>query len=596
MMSIWTKLRSSLSAFRIARGGNVAITFAIATLPIVTFVGFAVDYSHANSVKVALQSALDSTALMLSKEAATDTSAQLQANAVKYFDALFTRPEAKNITVAANYTTSGGTALVVSASANVPTFFLGLIPGQNFQNLAVTGSSTAKWGSNLLRVALVLDNTGSMADNGKITALKSATNSLLTQLQSAATNNGDVYVSIIPFVKDVNLGAANYSSNYLYWGTLAQDPTLSDNNSWDANNGICSVSGYSDRASCVAQSSCSISGNNSQSSCTAAGTCSISGNNSQSSCTSAGLCSISGSAHNTQSTCTTGTCSISGHTTQSTCTGAGTCSISGHTTQSTCTGAGVCSKSQYTTSSTCSQHSGTWTAGVWTAGVWTAGGTWTVGAWTPGVWTQATWTPNNHSTWNGCVMDRGNSTTPDTTGNYDTNATAPSTQPLITSTLYPAEQYSACPQAVMGLSYSWTSMSSLVNSMSPNGNTNQAVGLQLGWMSLVGGGPFTVPAMQQGYTYSQIIILLTDGLNTQDRWYTSQSSIDARQQLTCNNIKASGITLYTIQVNTGGDPTSTLLQNCASTSDKFYLLTSASQIAGVFTAIGTNLTQLRVAQ
>ena len=35
---------------------------------------------------------------------------------------------------------------------------------------------------------------------------------------------------------------------------------------------------------------------------------------------------------------------------------------------------------------------------------------------------------------------------------------------------------------------------------------------------------------------------------------------------TCANIKAAGITLYTIQVNTGGDPTSTLLQNCASPS------------------------------
>jgi hypothetical protein len=139
-------------------------------------------------------------------------------------------------------------------------------------------------------------------------------------------------------------------------------------------------------------------------------------------------------------------------------------------------------------------------------------------------------------------------------------------------------------------------MTSLVNAMSPNGNTNQAIGLQLGWMSLVGGGPFTVPAMTPGYTYSQVIILLTDGLNTQDRWYTSQNSIDSRQTSTCNNIKAAGITLYTIQVNTGGDPTSSLLQSCASTSDKFYLLTSASQIISAFTAIGSNLTQLRVAK
>ena len=139
-------------------------------------------------------------------------------------------------------------------------------------------------------------------------------------------------------------------------------------------------------------------------------------------------------------------------------------------------------------------------------------------------------------------------------------------------------------------------MNSLVNDMSPNGNTNQAIGLQLGWMSLVGGGPFTAPAMDPNYTYAQVIILLTDGLNTQDRWYTSQSSIDARQQLTCNNIKASGITLYTIQVNTGGDPTSSLLQNCASTSDKFFLLTSANQIVTTFNQIGTHLSNLYIAK
>jgi hypothetical protein len=368
----------------------------------------------------------------------------------------------------------------------------------------VTGSSTTKWGSNRLRVALVLDNTGSMADNGKMTALQAATNSLLTQLQNAVTVNGDVYVSIVPFVKDVNLGASNWNSNYIYWGTVAQDSSLTDNNSWDANNGYCSAgSSYNTRSACVAKSTCSISGYNSQSSCTAAGTC-----------------SISGSGQNTQSTCTTGVCSISGKT-----------------TQSACTSAGVCSKSQYTTSSTCSQHSGTWTAGRWTVGVWTPPRTWTAGTWTPGVWSAATWAPNNHSTWTGCVEDRGNSSGPDTVGNYDTNAVAPST--ATNSTLYPAEQYGCCPQAAMQLSYDLSAMTSLVNAMSPNGSTNQAIGLQLGWLSLTGGAPFYSPPMDSSYIYTQVIILLTDGLNTQDRWYGDGSSlgtpddakIDAREQL-----------------------------------------------------------------
>ena len=540
MISLWSKFRNALHAYRGAHGGNVAITFALATLPIIATVGFAVDYSHANSVKVAMQSALDSTALMLSKEAATDTSAQLQQNAVKYFTALFTRPEATNVSIVASYTSSGGTSLLVNGSAVVPTALLGII---GYSNITVSGSSTAKWGSNMLRVALVLDNTGSMADDGKMTALISATKSLLTQLQSAATNNGDVYVSIVPFVKDVNLDPSNYNSDYIYWGTAPgpnpnnlgapiQDPMLSDNSSWDANYGTCSISGKSPRSACLQQSSCSISGYN----------------------------------------------------TQSSCTGAGACSNAAETTLVSCTTKKACSNSKFTTKTSCQNN----------------GGTWGFGTWTTGVWTSATWTPYAHNDpahgWNGCVMDRGNSTSPDTTNNYDTNAASPSSSPLVTSSLYPAEQYSCCPQAVMGLNYNWSGMTSLVNNMSPNGNTNQAVGLQLGWMSLVGGGPFTVPAMQSGYTYSQVIILLTDGLNTQDRWYTSQSSIDARQTLTCNNIKSAGITLYTIQVNTGGDPTSSLLQSCASTSDKFYLLTSASQIITAFTAIGSNLTQLRVAK
>ncbi len=116
-------------------------------------------------------------------------------------------------------------------------------------------------------------------------------------------------------------------------------------------------------------------------------------------------------------------------------------------------------------------------------------------------------------------------------------------------------------------------------------------------MSLVGGGPFAAPpAMDPNYKYSQVIILLTDGRNTKDRWYSDQTSIDNRQAMTCANIKAAGITLYTVQVSTDGDPTSALLQTCASDSTKFFLLTSSSQIVATFQQTGTALSNLRVAK
>jgi hypothetical protein len=219
------------------------------------------------------------------------------------------------------------------------------------------------------------------------------------------------------------------------------------------------------------------------------------------------------------------------------------------------------------------------------------------------------WVVNNHNTWNGCITDRGLPLSTGATGpssnNYDQLVTAPG------STLdskFAAEQYGYCTLSMMGLNYNWSTMSSMVDAMQPNGNTNQPIGLVWAWQSLVGGGPLVMPAKQTGYTYTDIIILLSDGLNTQDRWYNSASSIDGRMYKTsngagtCANIKNSGVTIYTIQVNTGGDPTSTIMQNCAGSPDKmvdptkFYMLTTANQIATVFNQIGTNLTQLRVAK
>jgi hypothetical protein len=91
-------------------------------------------------------------------------------------------------------------------------------------------------------------------------------------------------------------------------------------------------------------------------------------------------------------------------------------------------------------------------------------------------------------------------------------------------------------------------------------------------------------------------VILSDGLNTQNRWYNNANQIDARQRILCDNAKAANITIYTVQVNTGGDPTSTVLQYCAHNSSSFYMVTSASQTASVFNQIGTQLSKLRVSK
>src|SRR6185312_11265003 len=156
MKNIWSKFCNALRDFRVARGANVAITFAFASIPVIGAIGAGYDYSHANAVKADMQAALDSTALMLAKDASTLSSTDLQTKANAYFTALFTRPEATVKTLTATYSTTNGSAIQVSGSVDVPTTFiktLNLLQVSALNNITVNGSSTAMWGNTLLRVA-----------------------------------------------------------------------------------------------------------------------------------------------------------------------------------------------------------------------------------------------------------------------------------------------------------------------------------------------------------------------------------------------------------------------------------------------------------
>ena len=47
------------------------------------------------------------------------------------------------------------------------------------------------------------------------------------------------------------------------------------------------------------------------------------------------------------------------------------------------------------------------------------------------------------------------------------------------------------------------------------------------------------------------------------------ADIDARELITCTNAKNAGITIYTVQVNTGGDPTQDVMKTMRELADKF---------------------------
>ncbi|HEX7883178.1 MAG TPA: TadE/TadG family type IV pilus assembly protein [Afipia sp.] len=453
--SIFNRARGLIARFRRAQGGNVAMLFGIAIVPMLGFVGAAVDYTRVNNARTAMQTALDTAALMISKDAAGLTAAQISQKATDYFNALYKHPEALNVAITAVYTnsTSVGSKVVLTGSATMNTDFMKVV---GYPNLDFGASSTTVWGTTKLRVALALDNTGSMASAGKMTALKTAAKSLIDQLQSAAKTNGDVYVSIVPFAKDVNIGTSYKNEKWLRWD-LGQ---CTKSNGWWGSTTL------------------------------------------------------------------------------------------GFLTQTDCTNQGGDS-----------------------------------------------WTATNANNWTGCVSDR-----VDTPTAYDTLSTAPysvaATAPTIAdrNTQFPAENYPDCPASILPLTYDWTALKNKVDAMQPNGNTNQAIGMAWGWLSLLQQNPLNAPAEDANFKYTKAVILLSDGDNTQNRNSSNQSTIDARQQLLCDNAKASGITIYTIQVNTNNDATSSVMSYCASGSSNYFATTSASGINTAFSSIGTSLSKLRIAK
>ena len=215
--------------------GGVAPILALAIIPLIGMVGAAVDYSRASSTRTAMQAALDSTALMLSKDAQSLTAAQLDSKASVYFNALFHRPEASNVQVTQLLSTpqQGMFNIKVTGSASVSTLIWRLV-GQDQVN--ITASGEVVWGIKKLNLALALDNTGSMASSNKMTELKKAAHGLLDTLKKAEKTPGDIKISIIPFAVDVNVGTDKLNEAWVDW------------EDWDAKNGTCSKSSYHPRA------------------------------------------------------------------------------------------------------------------------------------------------------------------------------------------------------------------------------------------------------------------------------------------------------------------------------------------------------------
>ncbi len=79
---------------------------------------------------------------------------------------------------------------------------------------------------------------------------------------------------------------------------------------------------------------------------------------------------------------------------------------------------------------------------------------------------------------------------------------------------------------MMPLTYDWSSLNTKIDAMTPTGNTNVTIGLALGFQTLSPVTPFNAPV--PAVDLEKVIVILTDGENTQNRWSFLTGSGDRR--------------------------------------------------------------------
>jgi Flp pilus assembly protein TadG len=194
-----TSFWKQISGFAASKRGNVAVITALACLPMIAGVGCVIDYSNASLIKTKLQAASDAAALatVSINSSVVATAKGMSSNgtvsggstyATNFFNSnLSTSPENigyTGLSSSATVTLTGMTvATQVTFSANVPTFFLGVI---GYSKIAVSGTSSASYTlPTYINFYLMLDVSGSMSFP--------ATSAEQTRLESVNPDNYTLY-------------------------------------------------------------------------------------------------------------------------------------------------------------------------------------------------------------------------------------------------------------------------------------------------------------------------------------------------------------------------------------------------------------------
>jgi Flp pilus assembly protein TadG len=194
-----------------ANRGNTGLIFALSAVPLILGAGAAIDMVRFNQTHATVQNATDAAALAgISGRTLTD--AEVENVALEYITANGVLTSLDGAPVISAHRDPATGTFKVRIQGGVKTTLMALM-GRD--SMALDVQSETAIGSSLLEVALVLDNTGSMADEGRMTALKSVSRKMVQDIFSNRPSGSTVRIGLVPFSHYVNVGMANRNQPWI---------------------------------------------------------------------------------------------------------------------------------------------------------------------------------------------------------------------------------------------------------------------------------------------------------------------------------------------------------------------------------------------
>jgi Flp pilus assembly protein TadG len=197
--------------FKKDRKGSISVGFAIMGFTLVAGSGIGLDLSLVVAEKARLQAAADGAALSANYQSDGLTATAIKVAAENYFDATYMKPA--KVSVERSVTVLDG-EVTVNATAKMPTVFA---PFLGFDEFIFSVMAQTEIGKASFDIALVLDNSGSMAGT-KIDTLKTAASDLietLLDINDISDRDDRVKIGLVPFTAFVNVGGDKRGAAWL---------------------------------------------------------------------------------------------------------------------------------------------------------------------------------------------------------------------------------------------------------------------------------------------------------------------------------------------------------------------------------------------